>query len=62
MTPLLKKLGLAAENPGVFDGEWTGSGPILKSISPIDGKILGAVRTATAADYERAVQRAQRAF
>ena len=59
---ILKKLGLKAENSGVFDGEWGGSGPILKSISPIDGKALGSVRTATAADYERAVQRAQAAF
>ncbi|HEY3913621.1 MAG TPA: aldehyde dehydrogenase family protein [Verrucomicrobiae bacterium] len=59
---ILKKLGLKAENLGVFDGEWRGSGPTLKSISPIDGKALGSVRTATADDYERAVQRAQAAF
>jgi len=35
-------------------------GPILKSVSPIDGKVLASVRTATADDYERAVQRRRR--
>lgn len=59
---ILKKLGLTAENAGVFDGQWAGGGPILKSVSPIDGKVLASVRTATAGDYERAVQRAQAAF
>jgi aldehyde dehydrogenase (NAD+) len=59
---LFKKLGLQAENAGVFCGEWIGNGPILKSISPIDGKELGRVHTATAVDYERAVERAGQAF
>jgi aldehyde dehydrogenase (NAD+) len=59
---ILKSLGLTKENPGVFNGEWTGGGPILKSVSPIDGKLLASVRTATPDDYERAVQRAQAAF
>jgi aldehyde dehydrogenase (NAD+) len=59
---ILRQLGLTAENAGVFDGQWTGGGPILKSISPIDGKVLASIRTATASDYERAVQRARAAF
>jgi aldehyde dehydrogenase (NAD+) len=59
---ILKELGLTAQNAGVFDGQWAGGGPILKSVSPIDGKVLASVRTATASDYERAVQRAQAAF
>jgi aldehyde dehydrogenase (NAD+) len=59
---ILKKLGLRSENAGVFCGQWIGSGPILKSVSPIDGKILASVRTATADDYERAVANAQTAF
>jgi len=59
---ILNKLGLTARNAGVFDGQWAGGGPILKSVSPIDGKVLASVRTATANDYERAVQRAQAAF
>jgi aldehyde dehydrogenase (NAD+) len=59
---ILDKLGLRADNAGVFAGEWFGSGPVLQSVSPIDGKVLGSVRTATADDYERALQRASAAF
>ena len=59
---LLKKLGLKTENPGAFGGEWLGSGKPLKSVSPIDGKTLATVRTATLEDYERVVQRAREAF
>jgi len=59
---ILKKLGLRADNAGVFGGQWFGSGPVLKSVSPIDGKVLASVRTATAADYERTVERAVAAF
>jgi aldehyde dehydrogenase (NAD+) len=59
---LLKKLGLRSSNAGVFCGEWIGSGPVLKSFSPIDGKELGSVQTATAAEYETTVVRAQKAF
>jgi len=59
---ILKALGLTADNPGVFDGQWFGGGPMLKSVSPIDGKVLAAVRTAAAADYERTMKRAGAAF
>jgi aldehyde dehydrogenase (NAD+) len=59
---ILKSLGLASVNPGVFDGEWRGSGKLLKSYSPNDGSLLGEVRTATAAEYEHAMQRATAAF
>ena len=58
----LKSHGLADVNPGVFDGEWRGSGKLLQSFSPNDGSLLGEVRTATANDYERAMQRASAAF
>ena len=59
---LLKKLGLRADNPGVFCGEWLGSGKPLPSLSPIDGRVLATVRTATADEYERTARRAQAAF
>src|ERR1700722_6593067 len=61
-TDLLKKLGLAATNHGAFDGAWFGRGPMLDSVSPIDGKKLARVRMASAADYERVVERAKGAF
>jgi aldehyde dehydrogenase (NAD+) len=59
---ILKRLGLASINPGIFDGEWRGSGEILQSFSPNDGSLLAEVRTATPEEYERAAQRASAAF
>jgi len=58
----LKALDLKAVNPGVFDGEWGGSGKPLPSHSPTDGSLLAEVRTATPAECERALQRAAAAF
>jgi aldehyde dehydrogenase (NAD+) len=61
-TSLFRKLGLKETNPGVFCGEWVGSGKVLKSVSPINGQTLATVRTATADEYERAIARSQAAF
>jgi aldehyde dehydrogenase (NAD+) len=58
----LKKLGIEKINPGVFCGEWRSGGPVTERFSPIDGKLVGLVREATAEDYERAVTRASEAF
>ncbi len=60
--PTLKALGLKPVNPGVFDGDWSGSGRLLTSHSPNDGSVLGKIRTATPEEYERAVRRAHAAF
>ena len=59
---LLKKLGLERDNPGAFCGEWLGNGPPLQSVSPIDGRTLASIRTATPEQYEQTVQRALAAF
>src|SRR5436853_4257451 len=62
MQSLLNKLGITDENTGVFSGEWLGSGPVIEKFSPIDGKLLARVRTATDAEYEKTIARAQEAF
>jgi aldehyde dehydrogenase (NAD+) len=62
MHSILNKLGLTAENPGVFAGEWRGGGAIIEKISPVDGKVLARVRTASDEDYEWAISRAHEAF
>ncbi|MEP6822455.1 MAG: aldehyde dehydrogenase family protein [Chthoniobacterales bacterium] len=62
MQDILKKLGLAEENPGAFDGEWRGGGAVIEKFSPIDGKLLVRVKTANEDDYDRAITRAQEAF
>jgi len=62
MQTVLDKLGLADDNPGVFDGEWRGGGTRIDKISPIDGQRLASVRTASDEDYQKAIARAQEAF
>src|SRR5262245_33665850 len=59
---ILRKLGLSAENSGVFCGQWMGGGKVLKSISPIDGRPLASVRTAAIEQYEGAIRAASTAF
>ena len=64
MQSVLEKLGITEENPGVFCGEWSrsrGSAKIDK-LSPIDGRLLASVRTASDEDYEATVTRAHAAF
>jgi len=62
MQSILEKLDIADENPGVFCGEWRGGGGKIDKISPIDGRKLASVRTASDEDYEAAISSAQEAF
>ncbi|MEP7015034.1 MAG: aldehyde dehydrogenase family protein [Verrucomicrobiota bacterium] len=62
MKSLFEKLGLSEENDGVFFGEWRGGGVKIDKISPINGRKLASVRTASADDYETAISRAHEAF
>lgn len=58
----LENLGIQQVNPGVFCGEWLGSGPVAEILTPADGTLIAQVRKASAEDYERAVCRARQAF
>jgi len=62
MQSVLETLGIADDNPGVFYGEWRGGGARIDKISPIDGRKLASVHTASDQDYETAISRAQEAF
>src|SRR5216117_996713 len=62
MQPVLEKLGLTDVNEGVFDSEWRGGGAKIEKISPIDGRRIASVRTASDDDYNKAIARAQEAF
>ncbi len=53
MQTVLDKLGLGDDNAGVFDGEWRGGGATIDKISPIDGRKLASVRTASDDEYHR---------
>jgi aldehyde dehydrogenase (NAD+) len=62
MQSALAKLGITEENSGAFCGEWRGGGAKIDKISPIDGRKLASVHTASDDDYETAISRAQEAF
>src|ERR1700704_5542668 len=62
MQSVLEKLGLGDVNPGVFNGAWGGTGAKIDKVSPIDGRRLASIRTASADDYQTAIARAQEAF
>jgi aldehyde dehydrogenase (NAD+) len=56
------RLGLEADNRGVFAGEWLGSGPTIEKRSPIDGSVLARATTASASEVGRVVGKAAGAF
>jgi len=61
---VLKNLGLSESNQGVSTGaEWFDTdGKINTSSSPVDGKVIASVKTATLEDYEMVVKKAQEAY
>jgi aldehyde dehydrogenase (NAD+) len=64
--PVLQSLGLAARNPGAFlgGGEWspvTGERELVV-VNPSSGEELARVTSATGADYQALMARAQEAF
>ena len=58
----LENLGIEPVNPGVFCGEWRGSGPVRERRTPIDGTVIAQVREASPEDYEIVISRAHEAF
>ncbi|KAI4499250.1 hypothetical protein M0802_005510 [Mischocyttarus mexicanus] len=58
----LRELGLIPENPGLFDGRWGGSGKIIESISPANGKVIAKVREATPQEASNTVTEARKAW
>lgn len=60
----LKNLGVDQTTSGVSTGNtWAkGQGETLESYSPVDGALIGTVRSASKAEYEAAVLAAQKAF
>jgi aldehyde dehydrogenase (NAD+) len=59
----LKNLKISETNKGVSTGnDFFGSSSKIESWSPVDGKTIGSVSTATSEDYEKVIQAAQKAF
>jgi aldehyde dehydrogenase (NAD+) len=61
---ILSELGISAQQSGVSTGSsWLkGEGEVLTSYSPVDGALIGTVRGASKAEYDRAIGVAQDAF
>ena len=63
MHKTLKALGLKEINDGCSTGQsWFAGGEILESYSPVDGKLIAKVKTATQEDYQKIVRTATEAF
>lgn len=60
----LSELGISTVNSGASTGcNWLSTnGAIIESHSPVDGSLIGSVTSATAADYETCIKKAQDAF
>ncbi|MXO04913.1 aldehyde dehydrogenase family protein [Flavobacterium sp. HBTb2-11-1] len=59
----LKELNIKDSNEGTSTGlNNFSNGEILESYSPVDGKLIGKVKTSTAADYEKVMESANEAF
>ncbi len=61
---VLKQLGIKKNNYGASTGlkHITTTGPQIDSYSPVDGKLIGSINTASAAEYEQVMKTAEEAF
>ena len=63
MQEALQALGIKEVNEGTSTGSNSfSSREIIESYSPVDGQLIGKVKTTTAADYEKVMQSATEAF
>lgn len=63
MQELLNELGLKPINEGCSSGQnWFSNGPLLESISPVDGKLIARLKTASEEDYQKIISTAKQAF
>ena len=59
----LNQLGLKEINEGTSTGSTNfGSGELIASYSPVDGSLIGKVKSTTKADYEKVIATAEKAF
>ena len=59
----LKELGVKSINEGTSIGsQWFSNGETIESFSPVDGQLIGKVKTTTKEDYEKVMKVATSAF
>ncbi|WP_417590640.1 aldehyde dehydrogenase family protein [Owenweeksia hongkongensis] len=60
---ILNELGIKAENSGTSTGQKNfGSGEVIESKSPVDGKLIAKVTTTTKEEYDEVIKTSQEAF
>jgi aldehyde dehydrogenase (NAD+) len=63
MENILSSLGITSKCEGVSTGQkWFASGGEISSHSPVDGKLIGTVKGASAEDYKTVISKATEAF
>ncbi|GAB0092215.1 putative aldehyde dehydrogenase family 7 member A1 homolog [Sergentomyia squamirostris] len=58
----LRDLGLERVNAGVYNGSWTGSGPVVKSVDPASGQIIAEVKMGTVDEAKGCIETADRVY
>ncbi|KAJ1518203.1 Alpha-aminoadipic semialdehyde dehydrogenase [Coelomomyces lativittatus] len=58
---VLKQLDLQSDNPGVFDGQWYGSGEVRNCINPSTNEVIARVQMGSLQDYEKTMQKVDQA-
>ena len=63
MRALLDRLGIQAENPGLYmGGPQATTGELVHSTNPTTGEVIASVRLATKEDYERCTANSEKVF
>jgi aldehyde dehydrogenase (NAD+) len=63
MENFLKALGIKETNEGCSTGNnWFSGGDIIESYSPVDGKLIGKIKSATKSDYSKVITASREAF
>lgn len=63
ISSILAELGVGEVSNGTSTGQKSfGSGALIESYSPVDGKLIGKVTTTTAEEYESVISASQEAF
>lgn len=59
----LDQLGVKTLNDGTSTGnQWFANGDIIESYSPVNGELIGKVKSTTKEDYEKVIETANKAF
>jgi len=64
MDNILTTFNIQSINNGASTGQdcWNTTGALIDSYSPVDGKLIASVKSATASDYDKVIKTAQAAF